>query len=248
MALRLPGITTDDERLDAWCAIVERIRTEQTAQAWQHKIFRAFRTVFETNQRLSEEGGFLFNTIAETYVDSALMLIRREWDLQNSTENLRNLLDDIGSHPEVLTRARYLAKWGSDQGDMANRSFDTFSPIRILGAPERDHIDPLMVRADLDRGRTDAEQLRGYAERTRAHRTPMRGVDPSFTFADLHNAIDDTRAIIKKYYAMLTQKVITEWEPVEQFDLIAPFLDPWVVNGVHVKRLMQAKIDEIQRA
>ncbi len=67
--------------MDAWCAIVERIRTEQRDQAWQHKIFRAFRAVFESNARLSEEGGFLFNTIAETYVDSALMLIRREWDL-----------------------------------------------------------------------------------------------------------------------------------------------------------------------
>ena len=38
--------------------------------------------------------------------ESALMVVRRELDIQAGTENLRNLLEDIVSHADVLCRGR----------------------------------------------------------------------------------------------------------------------------------------------
>ena len=79
MTLQLRNVS-NDERHAAWTRVIERIYTEQVNQAWSHYMFRLFRAVFVKNERLSEEGGFVFNWIAENYVYAALMLLRRELD------------------------------------------------------------------------------------------------------------------------------------------------------------------------
>jgi hypothetical protein len=197
-------------------------------------MFRLLRAVFDKNERLSEEGGFIFNWIAENYVNAALMLLRRELDQQAGAENLRNLLHDIIDHHGVLTRARYRAAWGksgSFDAEQANRAFNSFKPKRVPENTDLDFIDPTLVKADLDQVVADAERVREYAERTRAHRTPERGVDTSdITFQTLHNAIADARGVVTKFYALLTLGIITKWEAVPQFDTIGPFERPWVLD------------------
>ncbi|MBF8301299.1 MAG: hypothetical protein HW394_1669, partial [Acidobacteria bacterium] len=89
--------------------------------------------------------------MAENYLDAALMVIRRELDVQDGTENLRNLLDDIIEHPEVLTRDRYLRQWKRKDDFLANRAFDSFHPAKVADSPGDDYIAPDVVTADLDR-------------------------------------------------------------------------------------------------
>lgn len=247
MTLRL-GHVSDDEHHAGWSRVIERIYTEQVNQAWSHYMFRLLRAVFIKNEKLSEEGGFIFNWMAEKYVDATLMLLRRELDQQAGTENLRNLLLDIIEHPGVLTRARYRASWGEDgrfDRGRADRVFNSFEPKRVPDNPEEDYIDPDVVRADLDQVVADAERLREYAERTRAHRTPERNVDTSdITFRALHKAIADARRVVKKYYALLTLKSIGQWEPVHQYDTLAPFMKPWVVDRNEVEAEVQEAGEE----
>jgi hypothetical protein len=214
--------------------VIERVYTEQANHAWSHYMFRLLQAVFDNNERLSEEGGFIFDWMAENYVDSALMLLRRELDGQDGVENLWNLLHDIIDHHGILTRARYCTAWGNGgrfDVEMANRAFDLFRPIRVAGNPDLDFIDPALVRADLEQLVADAGRLRRYAERTRAHRTPERGVDTSgITFQALHEAIADVRRVVAKFYALLTLSSIGRWEAVPQFDTIGPFVQPWVLD------------------
>ncbi len=238
MGLGLPKDISDDARHEAWIHVVKRIFDEHGNQGWSHYMFRLFQAVFDNNERLSEEGGFIFDWIVKIYVDSALMLLRRELDQQARAENLRNLLFDIIEHPSVLTRARYRAAWGK-QGrydrDLADRAFDSFSPRRVEGTPDADYIDPAVVRADLDQVDRDAEELREHAERTRAHRTPEPRVDtPDITFRALYRAISDVRHVVAKYYAILTLRSIGRWEPVPQFDTVAPFMRGWVEDRTTV--------------
>lgn len=98
MALCLEDLDAD-ARYDAWSRIVERIYREQVNQAWSHYMFRLLRAVFTTNPSLSEKGGFIFEWMVSNYVDAALMLIRRELDKTNGTENLKNLLLDLIEPP-----------------------------------------------------------------------------------------------------------------------------------------------------
>jgi hypothetical protein len=203
-------------------------------------MFRLLRAVFVTNQRLSEEGGFIFGWMVENYVDSALMLLRRELDRQDGAENLPNLLFDMIEHPTVVNRARYLARWGLSPTDKpwhANRIFDELNPIQVAGHPEADHLDPAVIKSDLDRVGASAEHLREYAERTRAHRSPGPALDTtSMTFAALHDALVAVREVIAKYYAVLTQASLAQWEAVPQFSTLQPFTRPWVEDRAAVER------------
>lgn len=230
MGLRLPNHISDDERHEAWIHVVERIYDEHGDQGWNHYMFRLLRAVFDNNERLSDEGGFIFNWIVEIYVQSALMLLRRELDQQARTENLHNLLLDIIEHPSVLTRARYRAAWDAHGFDraQADKAFDLFSPGRVTGTADADYIDPAVVRADLEQVGKDANEIRIYAERTQAHRTPKPNLDTPDIPA-LHKTISDVQRIIAKYYAIVTLgSVIAHWEPVVPFDTIAPFMRAWV--------------------
>jgi hypothetical protein len=237
MALRLPNSAVPADRHATWVRVAERIYAEQVGQGWRHQVFRLFRAVFATNRELAAEGGFLFKWMADNYVDAALMVIRRELDIQAGTENLRNLLEDIVEHPEVLTRARYLAEWkpGRDL-EFANRIFDSFTPVRVQDDSNADYINPTDVKADLESLVADADRLRVFAERTRAHRTPERGIDPTVTFGELHRPIADVRRVVEKYYAILTLRSVADWEPVAQYDTIGPFTRPWVQDPDAVAR------------
>ena len=197
MTLRL-GTVSDDSRYDAWTHIVERIYREQVNHAWSYYMFHLLRAIFVTNKKLSDEGGFVFEWMVENYVDAALMLLRRELDQQAGTENLRNLLFDMIEHSTIMTRARYLAKWGQEGRWHANRTFDRFKPRRAGGDGDADHIDPDIIKVDLDRLVSSAEQLREYAEQTRAHRTPQRKVDTaSVNFDAMHKAIAEVRRTVE---------------------------------------------------
>lgn len=237
--LQLDRATTADQRHDAWIRVVKRIADEHIAQAWRHQMFRLVRRVFNTNRQLSDEGGFLFNWMAENYIEAALMLVRRELDLASKTENLRHLLEDIVEHPDVLTRARYLASWGGQDAEQASRSFSIFALVKN-GTPSEDHIDPVAVKADLEKAAEDGERVRVFAERTRAHRQKEKGLDKTLTFRDLHGAIADLREVIAKYYLLLTQASIHSWELTAQYDTVTPFLKPWVTD----RRTLAAAEDE----
>jgi hypothetical protein len=95
------------------------------------------------------------------------------------------------------------------------------------------------VRTDLDTVVADAERLRVFAERTRAHRTPEKGIDTTITFAELHSSMADVRRVVGKYYALLTLKSVANWEPAAQYNTIGPFMRPWVTDPDSVARAQE---------
>lgn len=242
MALNLKASTAAPQRYEAWLRVIERSSDEQVAQGWRHRVFRLHRAVFETNQELAQEGGFLINWATENYVDAALMVVRRELDLQAGTENLRNLLDDIARYPEVLNRERYRSNWQESEWARADEVFDRFGIVTVPGNILLDHIDPAIVGGDLGRLVNDGERLRVFAERTRAHRTPEQGLDRSVTFGELHQAIEDVRAIVGKDYALLTARSRSNWEPEPQYSTIAPFMRPWVTDPTAVRQAAEREV------
>jgi hypothetical protein len=210
---------------------------EHFRQGWNHYMFRLLRAVFSTNPPLAREGGFILSWIADIYVEAALMLLRREFDKEAGTENLRNLLLDIAEHPEVLTRARYrsMCTQRPPGYDLADRSFDQF-PLKKQANAADDHLDPGGVRRELDALTAKVERVRVYAERTRAHRTPEQSFDvKNLTYSDLHEAIQQVRDLVNRCHVLLTTACIAEWEPVPQYNTIAPFQRPWVQDPKAVR-------------
>jgi hypothetical protein len=241
MTLDLPKTISDNDRYAAWVRVIKRIYMEQDKQAWNCKIFHLVRTVFNTNDDLSKHGGFIFNWIAENYVDASLMVIRRELDKEDRVENIKNLLYDIQKHPEVLSRTNYIAPWPAELHNQANKIFDSYNPITIPGNPDADHINPQDVKSELSKLNKEFERLRIYAERTRAHRTSQNGIDTSIKFRELHKAISDIRSAIEKYCRLLTPDLVIDWDATPLYDIIGPFTKPWVMDRAIILKEFEGK-------
>jgi len=223
MGLRLTDLT-DDQRHDEWARIIRRAADEHVGQAWSNHMFRLLRAIVTINPWLAEHGGFFADWIVSRYVDSTLMLLRRELDKQAGTECLLQLLYDMLENPTVVTRTRFVANWPADLRDLADEEFSKYA-----GGPG-EHLSLDMINTDLERLK-EAEAMRAHAEQTRAHRTPERAIDPgTMTFEELHKALVTVRDVVNKYREVLGVGPLSQWQPVEQFSVIEPFLRPWIEN------------------
>jgi hypothetical protein len=225
MGLSLPKDTTEDQRHAAWVDVIRRASDEHTGQAWSNYMFRLLRAIARSNPWLAENGGFFADWIVRSYVDSTLMLLRRELDKQAGSECLLQLLYDMLENPTVVTRTRFVANWPANTREwLADKEFSKYAG----GSGE--HLSLDMINADLERLK-EAETIRAHAEQTRAHRKPVRAVDPrTMTFEELHKALVSVRDVVNKYRGVLGVGPMSQWQPVEQFSVIEPFLRPWIEN------------------
>lgn len=239
-----------EERIAEWKRVMERIRTEHIDLGWSHYVFRLLREVFNANAGLRESGGFLIEAIARMYVSHTLMVLRRDMDRQSGTENVRNLLYDMKSYAELMTRERFVSVWNPDDEfvrKLANSRFEDWGVVRHDSGPDSDYIDPSSVQKDVDDLEIRVTKAREYAERVMAHRTPMSDEGFSITYREMHEAIDALRETINRYYALLTGSSMIGWEPVRQYNTLAPFLEPWLPKNDDVLRTVNDAVDKIER-
>lgn len=229
-----------------WVAVIERIREEHIDIAWSHYVFRLLREVFNANARLQVKGGFIIDAVARMYVSHTLMVLRRDLDSQANTENVRNLLYDLRDNAIELTRASYLALWkGADEMllKIGSNQFDEWKPILVEDDSNKDHVDPRVIQGHLDGLMEKLKRAREYAERLMAHRT-SKPEDLKLTFGEMHAAMDELRDLINKYYVLLTASSMSKWEPVPQYNTLAPFTEAWLPDDPEVLRAVRKAVEE----
>ena len=154
---------------------------------------------------------------------------------------MRQLWYEIEERPTVLNRGRYRRQWGVRwdvderpvdpdirqlQHELCDRTFDNFMPIRYPDESERDHIDPVVVRHDIDRLSTETRRVRDHIEQAMAHRS-RQPPDP-ITWGEFHAAIDVLVEVFSKYYGLLHQSALMGIEPEPQYDTHECFTFPWL--------------------
>jgi hypothetical protein len=147
---------------------------------------------------------------------------------------LLNLLYEIEERPTILNRARYRATWDLRRGDkmdqyMCDKAFDSFEPQAYPGEPERDHINPAVVRADREKLLKETEKVRLVVEQTFAHRA--RGEPEAVTWGEFHAALEILVETFTKYYALLTLKSVVDIEPAPQYNTHECLTFPWWEPG-----------------
>lgn len=206
---------TPAERRAYWVAAMERIREEHIDLAWSHYVLRLLREVFNANASLRDKGGFIIEATARMYATHTLMVLRRDLDSQANTENVRNLLYDLRDNATELTRASYLELWqGADEElvKLGSSQFDDWKPIRVEGDSSGDYIDPNEIEGHLDDLLEKLGRAREYAERLLA--IALRRPRTQAHFCEMHEAMDELRTLINKYYVLLTASSMAKWEPV----------------------------------
>lgn len=221
-----------DQLWEEWRNDLERIRQDIHELFSSRRTFRDIAAVFEQNKRLQEVGGYLWDWMRISYASYVVMRVRRETDDQGNTINLHQLLKEIETRPDVVTRGRFFEMLNLPEGhflqEVNQRYFtNTWMPI---GSPASDNpvdqIDPSRVREDRGALQVAAERVREVANKDVAHRARVDVKD--LTIPEVDAAFDAIEATLTKYYTLLHGASLMQAEPVPQFDTRAVFTFPWI--------------------
>ena len=139
-----------DPRFENWCVWLHTIERDVSMLLFYRRIFSETKDIIEKNQRIDLSHPF-FSFFLITYMDSAVMGIRRQLKDHNDSISLARLLKEITENPELVTRSdhcelynRHLEKFGSRITDeLRQRTFDEFA------SPDSSIIDVDRVSNDL---------------------------------------------------------------------------------------------------
>ncbi len=120
------------------------------------------------------------------------MAVRRQLDKDPQAISRTRLLSEIIAHPSVLSREQFVRPYAPELEDAAHAQCDR------RAAPAANHIDPAVVRVDLDALRKRTRDVERYGTKRAAHfgEHAPRNIP---TFQDLDEAIEVIRFLWIKY-------------------------------------------------
>lgn len=199
------------QKLEKWDRWLDVIYNDMVQQAASRTVFRETTAIVRANLAIPKESDF-FEFLEQWYVDSIVMGLRRQIKVDADSVSLAGLLDDIALNSAILSRARFVALYPTEQQKFADTVFDKHVGV---GAT---HVDAAAVRADTGKLRSLAQRCEEYADRLVAHRD-KRGVSAVPTYEELNEAIDFTECLLQRYYLLLRADSLVSVKPT--------FLHPW---------------------
>lgn len=221
---------TDDALFDDWVKWIGRVENELIGIAWNRRLFREVSRVFKHKSHLQQVGGFLYDWIRLNYTAGVTMAFRREVDRANAM-GFVHLLGEIAARPQVLSRRRHHDRWtlrSTFEAEMRRKSFEAIACVSPSSDPLDDHIDPAVVRQDVETVRTETQVAHDYVEQAIAHRA--WGEPETISFEQFNAAVDALTPIFKKYYVRLTHSSLMQVQPVPQYNTHTAFTFPWDVT------------------
>ena len=187
------------EMYRTWISFVEAARADLQRTFWNRKVFRAIREMYNTNKKLQEAEGSTnaLEWIHEIYGQYVVIVVRRELDTQAKAGSLLRMLFEMEEHHEVLVAH---ARGG-----------------HVPAAYE--------IRKDREAMERLSKRVVDYGHQVVAHRTKVP--DRSLTFDELDKGLRAVRAVMLKYYGVLTGSDLLDATPTPQFDWLAPFRVAW---------------------
>ncbi len=190
-------------------------------------------TRLANNRSLPSPESYWWDYVADTYVVTQSIAIRRQLDQGPNAVSLGRMLREMTDQPGAMTRARWLERWDADDPHnlfIANKQWDE----NFAGPDDPDALDPAIPAADLKALVEGGKKMRDYVNRHVAH-VDRRGSKTIPNYNDIDDAIDLLGDVFQKYFAMLTAASHTQLEPAFQEDWTAPLRTPWLppLGGAH---------------
>jgi hypothetical protein len=133
------------DRFDKWNRWLDVINDEVTILAINRHIFWEVENIISKNEAIQKPSSF-YTFLGSSYVTLAVMAVRRQLKIDNSTISFARLLQEIVNTPDVISRERFVDLYKeSVVADLADREFDRFS------GESKSDVDVDMVREDLER-------------------------------------------------------------------------------------------------
>lgn len=187
--------------------------------------YREFLNIIKSNPRLLElERNHFLTWIADNYLYSATMSLRRILDTRQGTISIYKLFDALEVNKHLLTKSSYMTRFTADCTD------SVLAKICFAKLAEYGHVDGLnlqILRAQIESFSSNWERLEDYANERIAHeaRNPSEELP---TVSDLDICIDKTTEVMRLIIAYLKFASIPSFEPVFLYDWKEIFSFPWI--------------------
>lgn len=206
----------------------EPIESEVVRMVGNRNIFQEIVEISKQNKKISGGNSF-WDFLKEGYVALMVSAVCRQVDTDGRSSSLINLLGTILDPPvtESLTK-----NWYSKQYDKGDEIFPGFNEGIGRGDFEeyfgsKDHVDPKIVRVDLERLKQDTKKIKKFRNKRIAHRDKKNNLVFDVNFNDLDKAIETIRKITSKYYLLLKQGG-NDFILTDQTDWQEIFTVPWI--------------------
>ncbi len=205
--------------------MIERIENSLTILFSSRASYREYLEFINTNPRLNTGNHFL-TWIADNYLYSAAMSLRRLLDKTSGTISIYKLLDALQANSHLLTKTSYISRFiadGSSQ-DLAEKCFAS-----LAGSNHAEGLDLQTLKIRIDSFSVNWERLKTYIDERIAHeaRSPSEDLP---TISDLDICIDKAAEVMKVIIAFMKYASIVSFEPVVQYSGVDPIV--WTTGGL----------------
>lgn len=224
-----------DSTLETWERWLDLLYQHIVELHHDRVIWKELVELVEANRDIPDPWFFL-DWVGRLWATTTVVGIRRLDDKDKNSISLVRLIDDIGKHPEVLSRQHYRSMYEATYpGDewMQRRADEEFDEYVGAGL---DVIQTEMTARDLADVRSAAATIRRHVNKYVAH-TDERAGPPTATYADLDAALDGVTAIYRRYSLLIKGSAPADMAPTMQFDWKQPFLIAWRPDNAYLDAL-----------
>jgi hypothetical protein len=207
---------------EKWRRDLDRIREEIEQLAWSKAIHERVRGIVNGNPAINV-GNQFYGWLSRSYVDSQLIGIRRQLDLDKRSVSLVNLIASMAEAPAQLTREAHLSLYREGMARAGNSTFDGL-------AGNEASVYPVALLHDAQQKLDQVRTVHGkYVNKRLAHsdRKILQGRLP--TYRDLDNAVDELERLVIHYHLLFAAEDFRSLVPVVQYDWEAIFRQPWLL-------------------
>lgn len=227
----------------------------------QRFVWKRTMQIATENPEVKDVMSYFWDFQFDLYVKAQAGAVRRQADVNAQVASLGQLLTEIAETPTLLTRDRYLDRWGAGEEDEGERQYWQRAGRRVWSEHYAgrigDHLDPFIVEADLTELRDESEKVRRYVDKYVAHLdanvmsrgstadSPVDDLLP--TLNEVHDGIDLIGRLFRRYHGLFSSAEILDLTPIIQHDWEAVFRVQWLPDPELPKELREYQEQRVRQ-
>lgn len=217
-------------QIKKWKQDIDEITNDITDLVEHRWLFRQLEEMIRNNINLNKDNLF-WDFLRYNYVASMVLGICRQIDSDKNSISLLNLLSDISSRPETLTKEWFISTYENGRDGEFRRL--------MLGQGIKDFednfgknkfVDSSMVDSDMSNLLGYTREIKKFRNKRVAHKDKNKKLKFDVDFAVLDEAVNIVEKTAIKYNLLLNQSGYPETGllPVVQYDWQEIFTLPWM--------------------
>lgn len=191
----------------------------------------------EANREIPDPWNFI-NWVDHLWVTSTSLGIRRLAECDKGSISLGRVIDDVGKHREMVSRAHFLSLYAETYPGDAHMRRKAGEEYDQLVGPSLDMPSEEMTTKDRKALEAGVQAIRHYVNKHVAHLDDSLAL-PAATYADIDAAIEGVSLIYNRYCLLIRAEASPKMPPKMSYDWERPFLVAWKPDDRKLKLLQK---------